>query len=101
MTTLLGYSHRYRVGSQEAWALRKGEGLGEGASEERNRLRRAGRRPHVGACGKTNMYGRNGQASCGPSLDLYQYPSSVVPLTVPVYTTYEGGTDRVFRNVGT
>jgi hypothetical protein len=38
------------------------------------------------------MYCRNGQASCGQSLYLYQYPSNVGPVTVIVYTTYEDGT---------
>jgi hypothetical protein len=38
------------------------------------------------------MYGRNGLASCGPSLYLYQYPSNVFLFTVLVYTTYEDGT---------
>ena len=69
-------------------------GQSEGGGTDRDRAcpsRGTGcgeRWPH----GKTNMYGRNGQASCGPSLYLYQYPSNVVPFTALVHTTYEDGT---------
>jgi hypothetical protein len=31
------------------------------------------------------------------TLYLYEYPSSLVPVILPAYTTYEDGTDRVFR----
>jgi len=36
-----------------------------------------------------------------PNLYLYKYPSNLVPVVLPAYTTYEDGTDRLFRNVGT
>ena len=36
-----------------------------------------------------------------PNLHLYKYPSNIVPVVLPHYTTNEDGTDRVFWNVGT
>ena len=32
---------------------------------------------------------------------MYIYPSNLVPAVLPAYITYEDGTDRVYRNVGT
>jgi hypothetical protein len=29
------------------------------------------------------------------------FPSNLVPVILPAYTTYEDGTERVFRNAGT
>jgi len=40
------------------------------------------------------------QASFGPNIYLYKYPFSLVPIIILVHTTYEDGTDEMFRNVG-
>ena len=37
----------------------------------------------------------------GNNFHMYKYPSSLVAVILPAYTTYEDGTDRVFRNVRT
>ena len=36
------------------------------------------------------------QAIFEPNLYLYQYPSNLIPVILPAYTTYEDGTHRVF-----
>jgi len=35
-----------------------------------------------------------------PNVFPYKYPNNLIPFILPAYTAYEGGTDRVFRNVG-
>ena len=42
-----------------------------------------------------------GSGNFETNLYLYKYPSNLVPVILPAYTTYENGTDRVFRNVST
>jgi hypothetical protein len=44
-----------------------------------------------------------GSGNFEPNLYLYLYkcPSNLVPGILPTYATYEDGTDRTFRNVGT
>ena len=40
------------------------------------------------------------QAVFEANLFLYKYPSNRIPIILPAYTTYEGRTDGVFRNIG-
>ena len=42
-----------------------------------------------------------GSGNFEPYLYLRTYLSNVVPIILLAYTTYEEGTDRVFRNFGT
>ena len=42
-----------------------------------------------------------GSGNFEPNLYLFKYPNILVPVILPDDTTYEDGTDRVFRNVGT
>jgi len=37
----------------------------------------------------------------GNNIYLYKYPSNLVMFILPVFTTYENGTVKVFGNVGT
>jgi len=41
------------------------------------------------------------QAIFQPNLFLYKYHINLIPIIIRSYKTYEDGTDRVFRNVGT
>ena len=42
-----------------------------------------------------------GEAIFGPNIYLYKYPSSLFPVIIHAYVTYEDGTDWVFWNIGT
>jgi len=42
-----------------------------------------------------------GSGNYEPNLYLYKYRRNLVPVILPAYTTYEDGTEKVFRNVGT
>jgi hypothetical protein len=37
-----------------------------------------------------------GSGNFEPNLYLHKYPSNLIPVILPAYTTYEDGTDRVF-----
>ena len=42
-----------------------------------------------------------GSGNFVPNFYLFKYPCNLVPVILPAYTTYEDGTNSVFRNVGT